>query len=267
MAEHLKPSSSSIKPSRAGAIGIYLFLAAQVIRTLTDGKAQDRFPWYLGLLLAYLVLYTAALWVPRHGSRLFHLYFLVQSAIILALVALNPEMDYVTSFFIPLSYQAALGFAGRTLWGWVSTMLILTGGSLMLYLGPFESLARSLTTMAGIIVLPAYVVANQQIDEARAKSQLLLGELQETHQKLQSYAGQVEELAALEERDRLARELHDTVSQLIFSITLTTRSAQILLEREPARVPVQIRRLQEMTGDALSQLRSLITQLRPPQIS
>jgi signal transduction histidine kinase len=266
LAEHLKPASSTIKHSRTGTIGIYLFLAAQVIRTLTDGKAQERFPWYLGLLLAYLVLFTAALWLPGRGAMLSHLYFLVQSAIILALVSLNPQMDYVTSFFIPLSYQAALVFAGRPLWGWVSALFVLTVGSLVFYRGPIQSLALSLTTMAGVIVLPAYVVATQQIDKARAKSQALLGELQETHQQLQSYAGQVEELAALEERDRLARELHDTVSQLIFSITLTTRSAQMLLERDPARVPDQIRRLQEMTGDALSRLRSLITQLRPPQI-
>ena len=71
----------------------------------------------------------------------------------------------------------------------------------------------------------------------------------------------------MQERNRLARELHDTVSQLIFSISLTARSAQLLLKRDPARVPEQLNRLQEMTTDALSQLRSLITQLRPPQKS
>ena len=69
----------------------------------------------------------------------------------------------------------------------------------------------------------------------------------------------------MQERNRLARELHDTVSQLIFSINLTTRSAQLLLKKEPARVADQLNRLQEMTADALAQLRSLISQLRPTQ--
>jgi signal transduction histidine kinase len=50
---------------------------------------------------------------------------------------------------------------------------------------------------------------------------------------------------------------------LIFSITLTTRAAQLLLERDPARLPEQLDRLQEMSSSALSQLRSLITQMRP----
>jgi signal transduction histidine kinase len=89
--------------------------------------------------------------------------------------------------------------------------------------------------------------------------------LKEAHQQLQESAAQAEELAAARERNRLARELHDTVSQQIFSITLVARSAQLLLEKDPARVPDQIDRLQEMTGNALSQLRSLITQMRPPQ--
>jgi signal transduction histidine kinase len=55
------------------------------------------------------------------------------------------------------------------------------------------------------------------------------------------------------------------VSQTIFGITLTSQAARLLLERDPARVPEQLDRLQEMTGSALGQLRSLIAQLRPPQ--
>jgi signal transduction histidine kinase len=92
----------------------------------------------------------------------------------------------------------------------------------------------------------------------------LLAELQQAHQKLQEYAEQADELATARERNRLARDLHDTVSQLIFSIILTARSARLLLDRDPARLPEQLDRLQEMTSNALSQLRSLIAKLRPP---
>ena len=99
------------------------------------------------------------------------------------------------------------------------------------------------------------------------RSSQLLADLRSAHQKLQEYAAQAEELAAARERNRLARELHDSVSQAIFSITLISQSARLLLEREPARVPDQIDRLQTMTENALAQLRSLIAQLRPPQNS
>jgi signal transduction histidine kinase len=91
----------------------------------------------------------------------------------------------------------------------------------------------------------------------------LLNELQETHRQLEAQAGQVEELAAMQERNRLARELHDSVSQTMFSIVLNIRSTQILLEREPDRVRPQLEQLQELTSRALSQMRTLISQWRP----
>jgi signal transduction histidine kinase len=263
----LSERNRSLKPSRVGLIAIYLFIASQILRTLTAEGIQDRFTLYLGLLFAYLVLYSAILLRPALRREFIHLYFVVQSAIILVLISLNPELDYVTAYFVPLGYQSALFFTGTTLWLWVGGLVFLTCGPLMFYHGVIHGISLPLTTIAGVIVLPAFVVVNQEIDKARVKSQTLLGDLQKTRQQLESYAGQVEELTTIEERNRLARGLHDTVSQLIFSITLTARSAQILLERDPARVPEQLGRLQEMTGDALSELRSLITQLRPPQTS
>jgi signal transduction histidine kinase len=96
------------------------------------------------------------------------------------------------------------------------------------------------------------------------ESQQLLAELQQAHQKLEEHAGRAEALAAARERNRLARELHDSVSQSIFAVTLTSQAARLLLAREPARVPELLDRLQEMTAAGLARLRSLIAELRPP---
>ncbi len=70
-------------------------------------------------------------------------------------------------------------------------------------------------------------------------------------------------MAALEERNRLARELHDSVSQTLFGIILTARSAQLLLERDPDRLPSELERLQALTQNALAEMRGLIAKLRP----
>ena len=155
-------------------------------------------------------------------------------------------------------------FSTYSVWGWVGIFIFLSGASLIFFHGLTKGLALSLTTIAADLVAPAYFIVSHENEQARRRSQVLLGELQEAHQRLQAYASQVEDLAALQERNRLARELHDTVSQLIFSISLTTRSAQVLLHSDPARLPEQLERLQSMTGEALAQLRSLITRLRPP---
>jgi signal transduction histidine kinase len=50
---------------------------------------------------------------------------------------------------------------------------------------------------------------------------------------------------------------------MMFSIQLTCGSARMLLERDPAQVPPMLDRLQEMTGAALTRLRSIISELRP----
>src|SRR5215216_5347291 len=76
------------------------------------------------------------------------------------------------------------------------------------------------------------------------------------------------ELSTLAERNRLALELHDAVSQKLFSLVLNAESAGTLLERqgdsEAARA--QVARVQESARRALDELRSLIFELRPPDL-
>jgi signal transduction histidine kinase len=74
---------------------------------------------------------------------------------------------------------------------------------------------------------------------------------------------QSRKLAALEERSYLARELHDSVTQLLFSITLTAEAARMLLRQDEPHVSAQLRRLQGLANQAMKEMRALIHQLRP----
>ena len=103
----------------------------------------------------------------------------------------------------------------------------------------------------------------QEIEAGQHKRQALLVELQEANRQLSDYASQVEELSTIQERNRLARELHDSVSQTMFSIGLHSRSARILLERDPDRLRPQLEQLQTLAQNALAGMRSLIADLRP----
>ncbi len=76
-----------------------------------------------------------------------------------------------------------------------------------------------------------------------------------------------QEAAVLEERNRLARELHDSVTQQLFSMTLTAQAARAHLEKNPQRTGMQLERLQETAAAALAEMRALIFQLRPPALS
>lgn len=74
---------------------------------------------------------------------------------------------------------------------------------------------------------------------------------------------QAQQVAVLEERNRLARDLHDSVTQTLFSITLTSESLKTFLVRKPEKVEAQVDRLQNLARGALAEMRSLIFQLRP----
>ncbi len=77
---------------------------------------------------------------------------------------------------------------------------------------------------------------------------------------------QAADLAAGEERAHLARELHDSVTQALFSMTLVTRSIELLLERDPASARARLETLRELQRDALAEMRALIFELRPASL-
>jgi signal transduction histidine kinase len=74
------------------------------------------------------------------------------------------------------------------------------------------------------------------------------------------------ELSILSERNRLALELHDAVSQKLFSLVLNAEAAATLLDRDPEQARAQVSRLQTLAREALDELRSLIFELRPPEL-
>jgi signal transduction histidine kinase len=74
---------------------------------------------------------------------------------------------------------------------------------------------------------------------------------------------QTREYAVIEERNRLARELHDSVTQSLFSVTLLSEAALSLLDRQPAKARERLERANELAQGALAEMRALIFQLRP----
>jgi signal transduction histidine kinase len=77
---------------------------------------------------------------------------------------------------------------------------------------------------------------------------------------------QARELSVVAERNRLALDLHDAVSQKLFGLVLNAEAAVTLLDREPADPTAareQVERLQDLARDALEELRSLVFELRP----
>jgi PAS domain S-box-containing protein len=77
---------------------------------------------------------------------------------------------------------------------------------------------------------------------------------------------QAQRLAVLEERQRLARELHDSVSQALYGIGLGARTARTLLDRDPSRAAEPLDYVLSLAEAALAEMRALIFELRPDSL-
>ncbi|MGW1893068.1 GAF domain-containing sensor histidine kinase [Streptomyces sp. NPDC002004] len=71
------------------------------------------------------------------------------------------------------------------------------------------------------------------------------------------------ELTIVEERSRLAHELHDAVSQKLFSLRLTAQAAAALVDRDPSRAKGELQQVAALAAEAADELRAAVVELRP----
>jgi signal transduction histidine kinase len=78
------------------------------------------------------------------------------------------------------------------------------------------------------------------------------------------------ELSVVEERNRLARDLHDSVTQTLFSVVLNAEAALTMVCRDggqgPPQAQPQLEKVRDLARDALQEMRSLIFELRPAEL-
>jgi signal transduction histidine kinase len=241
----------------------FIMIVVVLLRSLLFYQSQPDLILIILLIAIYALLYSVEPWLSGRFHWQPHLYFPLQTALVIALSNLRPFLDFQTILYFPLCIQIFRTFSRPVAMSWMIFFVILLGFTIIPGLGWWEGLALLLLNIAmgTFIISYDFLYLRTQADQTR--SQELLADLQSAHQKLQEQAAQAEELAATRERNHLARELHDSVGQMIFSITLTSQSARLLLERNPLRARGEIERLQAMTSKALSQLRLLIAELRP----
>ncbi|MBV6699570.1 GAF domain-containing sensor histidine kinase [Kitasatospora aureofaciens] len=71
------------------------------------------------------------------------------------------------------------------------------------------------------------------------------------------------ELTLAGERARIAHDLHDAVSQKLFSLRLTAKAAATLVERDPARARAELAEVARLAAEAADELRAVVIELRP----
>ena len=240
------------------------FIGAVFLRSILVYQGTPELFLVLGILLIWSILLATEPVITKKSSRYFLIYLVLQTILIFILLSVPGSPDFFASLFAILSMQVMLHLESRK---WVVWIALCTFVTMLLLVKNYGNQAFALVLLytAGNVFYGFYAQATRRAQTIRAENLTLAQELQEANQKLKSYSTQMEQLAVARERNRLARDLHDSVTQTVFSMNLTTQSASLLLERDPARVESQLDRLSQLAQNALSEMQMLISELKPEE--
>ena len=110
------------------------------------------------------------------------------------------------------------------------------------------------------IISMAYLVRQEK--QSRLQAEQLLRELEVSHQHLQDYAEKVADLATTEERNRLAREIHDSLGHYMTVINVQLEKAIAFRDRNPQEAEQAVRDAKHLAGEALKDVRRSVGALR-----
>ena len=234
--------------------------------TLEFTEQQHPLSWLLNaMLIGYAVLMLFNMAIIKDSEIRAHLYLAVQTALIIGGMLLYYELDFFAILFMPLGGQAMFILPRRKSIMWVSIFSIaIIIGQLTQFKFPY-GLPFTFLYLAGLFFVASFSTTMLRTNEARIQSDQLLDELQQAHAQLQNYAGQAEELATAKERNRLARELHDSVAQTLYGLTLQAEAAARELKTgQTDKAAEQLREIRDSAQQSLQETRLLIFELRPP---
>ena len=113
-----------------------------------------------------------------------------------------------------------------------------------------------------VVFLATAIITGQMASMLRRRAE----QARSRELELRRLYAQAQELAAMRERQRLARELHDSVSQALYSIGLGAYTAREVLERDPEQAMASLDYVITLSEAGLAEMRALIFELRPESL-
>jgi len=244
-----------------------LIFSATLMRSYLLYQSRPALRQILALLLTFLLFSVLQLLLSHRIGTWFHIYLAIQTTLVFLLFYVTNfnEYDYFSLLFAVLGMQAMQNLSSRSGISWILFFIILIGYPFIRFQGALGGSIRVVAFGSVIIFLSTYALSSRRAQEAHTRNQSLVEQLKEANLQLQAQSDTREQLGVAHERQRLARELHDSVTQTIFSMTLTTQSALIIHDRDPDRLGVQLERLNQLARNALVEMHTLISELRPEQ--
>ncbi len=225
-------------------------------------RSPGRLALFAGLVVTHGVLH----WLGIHAAvrrRFLYPYFLVQAVLIVALTVMTRHF-VVVGLFLGMAGEAIGMIQGRRAAAAVGTgfaaLAIVAFGVLI----GWESVPLWFGWIIPMLFFAAvYVVMYNRQVQARDEAQDLLAELQAAHVRLAEYAARAEDLTRAAERQRMARELHDTLAQGLAGLILQLEAADAHVSSgRPEKAQAIIQQAMGRARSTLGEARRAIDDLR-----
>lgn len=126
---------------------------------------------------------------------------------------------------------------------------------------------NGLTVTTAILFVAMFAQLRLNEQEARERAEQLSAALEQANVQLAEYATKVEELAMTQERNRLAREIHDSLGHTLTIVNVQIEAAKAVMESDPDRAMDAISKVQNLAQQGLSQVRESVAALRESPVS
>ena len=218
---------------------------------------------YLVLVLVHILLHWVLGIIESQPKKLFW-YIIVQGVLASTISWMSGQIGVVFALFMGLLGEA-VGLFGLKRRAFFSGVYYLTLAAVNATQVADPAIIG--WTLVGIVPMVIFVVAYVALymrqTEARQQAQTLLTELEAANRQLSEYAAQVEDLTIAAERQRMARELHDTLSQGLAGLILQLEAADAHLTKEyPDRAHKIVQDAMEQARETLADARRAISDLR-----
>jgi two-component system, NarL family, sensor histidine kinase YdfH len=172
------------------------------------------------LMVIHIVLHWLVISIiPRPKGKI--IYIVGQGLLALLITHISHNTGMVFGLYMALIGET-IGFLGINRWSALSTtyFLALSLTNFIIFSNFENALYWLLTIIPTVLFIGLYVTMYVRQAEAREKAQALASELEAANQQLTEYSARVEDLTIANERQRMARELHETLSQGLAGLIL-----------------------------------------------
>lgn len=241
------------------------------IVVFTEALAQPVFPYspfqltaivVIGIIYSYMLIKEEMFLGMEGKPGRIALYFIGMLGLLIITFMMVDTLNGIWLVTMPL-IGTGVAILPR-IWGWLLAGVVLASMVVpaAIRFGVSDALSITASLAPAFVFVIVFVRLWVDAEAAREKAQRLANELEGANHQLAAYAAQAEELATTKERNRLAREIHDSLGHYLTVINVQIEAARMIMAQQPEQASDALNKAQTLTQEGLSAIRQSVATLR-----